>query len=72
VTFNFDVLKIDPSSEVEKLSQFIVNQVNVVFRRKGILVGLSGGIDSACMASVAAHAMGKEKVFGLVLPEKRV
>jgi NAD+ synthase len=70
VTFNLDVLKIDPSSEVEKLSQFIVNQVNVVFRRKGILVGLSGGIDSACMASVAAHAMGKEKVFGLVLPEK--
>jgi len=70
VSFNLDVLKIDPLTEVEKLSKFIVNQASVVFRRKGIIVGLSGGIDSACMASVAAHAMGKERVFGLVLPEK--
>ena len=68
--FDLDVLKIDPLQEVEKLSKFIVNQVNFIFRRKGIIVGLSGGIDSACMASIAAHAMGNEKVFGLVLPEK--
>ncbi len=70
MSFNLDVLKIDPLTEVEKLSKFVVNQVNVAFRRKGIIVGLSGGIDSACMASIAAHAMGKERVFGLVLPEK--
>ena len=69
MSFNLDVLKIDPLTEVEKLSKFIVHQASVVFRRKGIIVGLSGGIDSACMASVAAHAMGKERVFGLVLPE---
>ncbi len=67
---NLDVLKIDPLQEVEKLSKFVVNQVNIVFRRKGVIVGLSGGIDSACMASVAAHAIGEEKVFGLILPEK--
>ena len=70
MSFNLDVLKIDPLAEVEKLSKFVVDQVNVAFRRKGIIVGLSGGIDSACMASVAAHSIGKEKVFGLVLPEK--
>jgi NAD+ synthase len=70
VNFNLDVLKIDPLTEVEKLSKFVVNQTNVVFRRKGVIVGLSGGIDSACMASVAAHAIGKERVFGLVLPEQ--
>jgi NAD+ synthase len=70
VSFNLDVLKIDPLTEVEKLSKFVVKQTNVVLRRKGVIVGLSGGIDSACMASVAAHAVGKERVFGLVLPEK--
>ena len=70
MSFNLDVLKIEPFQEIEKLSKFVVNQVNVVFRRKGVIVGLSGGIDSACMASVAANAMGKEKVIGLVLPEK--
>jgi len=67
--FNRDVLKIDPAQQLEKLSRFIVEQLNVVFRRKGVLVGLSGGIDSACIAAVAVHALGKEKVVGLVLPE---
>ena len=67
--FDLDVLKIDPEEELEKLSQFLVEQVKVVFRRKGVIVGLSGGIDSACIAAVAVHAIGKEKVVGLVLPE---
>lgn len=67
--FNLDVLKIDPAQELEKLSKFIVEQVKVVFRRKGVIVGLSGGIDSAFIAAVAVHAIGKERVVGLVLPE---
>ena len=67
--FNLDVLKIDPVQQLEKQKKFIVDQMNVVFRRKGIIVGLSGGIDSACIAAVAVHAIGKEKVIGLVLPE---
>jgi NAD+ synthase len=67
--FHLDVLKIDPVQQLEKLKKFIVDQTNVVFRRKGIIVGLSGGIDSACIAAVAVHAIGKEKVIGLVLPE---
>lgn len=70
MNFHRDVLKIDPAQELEELSKFIVEQVTVVFRRKGVIVGLSGGIDSACVAAVAVHAMGKEKVVGLMLPEK--
>ncbi len=67
--FNRDVLKIDPAEQLEKLSKFIVQQLTVVFRRKGIVVGMSGGIDSSCMAAIAVHAIGKAKVVGLVLPE---
>jgi NAD+ synthase len=69
MTFNLDVLKIDPAQELEKLSAFIVEQMNVVFRRKGVIVGLSGGVDSALIAAIAVHAIRKEKVVGLVLPE---
>jgi NAD+ synthase len=69
MNFNLDVLKIDPAKELEKLSKFIVDQVNAVFRKKGVVVGLSGGIDSACIAAFAVRAIGKEKVIGLVLPE---
>jgi len=67
--FSLDVLKINPEQEIEKLSQFIKDQIKTVFRRKGIVVGLSGGIDSACIAAVAVHTLGPEKVVGLVLPE---
>jgi NAD+ synthase len=68
MSFNLDVLKIDPVKELDRLSAFIVDQVNT-FRRKGVIVGLSGGIDSACIAAVSVHALGKEKVVGLILPE---
>jgi NAD+ synthase len=67
--FNRDVLKIDPAQELEKLSSFIVKQLNLVFRRKGVIVGLSGGIDSAVIAAASVHALGKDKVVGLILPE---
>ncbi len=69
MAFNLDVLKIDPAQELERLSSFVVDQVKAVYRRKGIVVGLSGGIDSACMAALAVHAIGKENVVGLILPE---
>ena len=70
MSFSLDVLSIDPKQELEKLSKFIIQQVRAVFRRKGIVVGLSGGIDSACMAAVAVHTVGKERVVGLVMPER--
>ena len=40
------------------------------FKRKGAVIGLSGGIDSAVVAELCVHALGKEKVLGLLLPEK--
>jgi NAD+ synthase len=70
MSFHLDVLKIDPEQELKKISEFILKQVRVIFRRKGIVVGMSGGVDSACMAAVAVHTMGKENVVGLILPEK--
>jgi len=68
--FNLEVLKIDPAAELEKLCAFVVEHVKVVFRRKGVIVGLSGGIDSACMVAIAVEAMGQKNVIGLVLPEE--
>ena len=52
----------------------IVGFVRGVFassRAKGIVVGLSGGIDSAVTASVCVKAIGPEKVIGLSLFEKK-
>ncbi|MBD3321401.1 MAG: NAD(+) synthase [Chitinivibrionales bacterium] len=68
--FDPDVLTIAPEKELQKLSQFIIEQTARVYRRKGAVVGLSGGIDSAVIAAVCVHALSKDKVVGLVLPEK--
>jgi NAD+ synthase (glutamine-hydrolysing) len=35
---------------------------------EGVIVGLSGGVDSACVATLAAKALGPENVLGISLP----
>lgn len=69
MAYTLDILHIDAAREVERLAGFIVDQV-AAFRRNGVIVGLSGGIDSAVMAALAVRALGPEKVVGLVLPER--
>ncbi|HLR45753.1 MAG TPA: NAD(+) synthase [Deinococcales bacterium] len=39
------------------------------FRRRGAVLGLSGGIDSSVTAALAAKAFGPERVLGLLMPE---
>ncbi len=38
----------------------------------GAIIGLSGGIDSALTAYLTVEALGKDKVLGLMLPEKGI
>ena len=68
MSFRKDILKIDPQKECDRITHFLEGQV-ARFRRDGIIVGLSGGIDSALMASLAVKAVGSARVLGLILPE---
>jgi len=67
--FHKEILRIDCKSEVERICSFIQQQVRAV-KRDGIVIGLSGGIDSAVVAALCVKALGNDKVFGLILPEK--
>lgn len=67
--FHKDILKIDCKSEVERICSFAQQQIREM-KRDGIVIGLSGGIDSAVSAAICVKAIGKDKVFGLILPEK--
>lgn len=67
--FNRDILKIDCAKEIEKITEF-VNRNLLKNNRKGVVVGLSGGIDSALIASICVEALGRENVLGVILPEK--
>jgi NAD+ synthase len=67
--FHKDILKVDCKKEVGRICSFIQQQVRQM-KRDGTVVGLSGGIDSALSAAICVEAIGKEKVLGLILPEK--
>ena len=70
IGFSKDILKIDPESETERICQFIREMALKNFKRKGLVVGLSGGIDSALIGELAVRALGKERVLGVFVPEK--
>lgn len=66
--FSSAVLRINAAAEVERLAAGIRNVLRDL-RRRGVVVGLSGGIDSSVVAALAAHAVGPKRVMGLMLPE---
>ncbi|MCK4538377.1 MAG: NAD(+) synthase [Candidatus Krumholzibacteria bacterium] len=68
--FNRNVLDFDVESITGQIVDFIRDQVQNNFHRKGIIIGLSGGIDSAVCAALSVKALGKDRVFGVLLPER--
>ena len=62
-------LKLDCAKEAEKIAAKIRDTVSS-FKRQGVIVALSGGIDSSVVGALCVHALGKDRVFGLLMPEK--
>ena len=68
--FSFDVLRIDAARTAERIEAAIREQVLGTLRRRGAVVGMSGGIDSSTVAALCARALGKDRVLGLLMPER--
>jgi NAD+ synthase len=62
------LLEIDFSETQKRICRFIKEYVENI-GAKGIVLGLSGGIDSATIAALSSLAIGGENVLGLMLPE---
>jgi len=54
---------------VNKICNFIKNDISEKFQKSGVVVGLSGGIDSAVTAALCERALGSNNVLGIILPE---
>ena len=63
-------LHIDPERATQDIGNALRNQVGRVLRRSGLVVAMSGGIDSAVCAALAVQALGSRRVLGLALPER--
>ncbi len=68
--FSYELLKIDAEKEAERIAARIREGLKGQLKRRGVVVGLSGGIDSSVTAALAVKAIGPERVFGLEMPER--
>ncbi len=70
MTFSKNSIKIDPASETEKITSRLKSELIHKLRKKGAVVGVSGGVDSSVVLALCAKALGNKKVIALMLPEK--
>jgi len=68
--FNRDVLEMDLEQEAGEICAAFRETAVKRLMRRGVVVAISGGIDSSCTAGLAVRAFGPKKVFGLLLPER--
>lgn len=68
-TFSKEVLNLDCESETEKICAKINEFLSGDLKRRGLVVGISGGIDSSVTLALAVKALGKQRVFALQMPE---
>ena len=68
--FSRNALRVDPHKETKRTSSFIAKIILIDMHKKGAVIGLSGGIDSALSAALCVKALGRERVLGIILPEK--
>jgi len=66
---NSTVLDLNLPEAESRIQRFIKDYVENA-GAKGVVVGVSGGVDSCTVAALSATAMGGDKVLGLMLPEK--
>src|SRR4051812_12487815 len=70
MTATLSLLEIDPELAVSQITTALRAQLASTLKRRGLVVGMSGGIDSSLCAALALRAVGPKRVLGLFMPER--
>ena len=65
-----NALALDAEAEVARITSSIRELLRTKINRRGLVIGISGGVDSAVCAALCVKALGAKKVFGLLMPEQ--
>jgi NAD+ synthase len=68
-SFTKNSLLLDAAAETARIGDAMRNHLRQL-KRRGVVLGLSGGIDSSVCAALAVRALGPDKVFGILMPER--
>ena len=67
--FSPDIFRLDPAQEVDAICSSIKSALVNPLKRRGLVLGISGGIDSSVSLALAVRAVGKDRVLALQMPE---
>ena len=68
--FHRHILDLDPGKEVERIVERLRNDIFHVLKRKGGVLGVSGGVDSAVVLAMAVQAIPLNRLVVLLMPER--
>jgi len=67
---SLDLLRLDAAQVTREITTAVESAVVRGMRKRGLVVGLSGGVDSSVCAALCARALGPRRVVGLLMPER--
>jgi NAD+ synthase len=70
MSFKKESILIDAKAETNRLIEELRNTVAFKLKKRGAVIGVSGGIDSSVVLALCAKTFGPEKVFAVMMPEK--
>ena len=70
MNLGWGVLEIDAAAEAARIAATLREGIAVTLHKRGAVVAISGGVDSAVCAALAVQALGPDRVLALMLPER--
>ncbi|MDW8214511.1 MAG: NAD(+) synthase [Roseiflexaceae bacterium] len=68
--FDTRALQIDVAAETERIVDWLQYHVIRTLHRQGVVLGISGGIDSSVTLALCVRAFGPQRVVALMMPER--